>query len=292
MRISDNMRLASLTLDRNHNSERLMKASRVASSGLTVEAPSDGPSAYVAAAAADGATARLTSRREIMGRAGGDLDLAETTLASATDAFVKAREIAVDMANGDKTAGERAMAADVIDVLRATVMSFANARGASGYLFSGTATSTAPINAAGAFVGNDNVLGVEIADKVVVSANVSGAMAFTTKGGRDVLQDLADLSAALSTNNIAGIQTSIDSVTASHAQVVDARTQAGLMSGRFHSADGVASAALLSIAKARSAAVEADPANSYSELARAKSAYEQSIAVTAQLLSLPSLARS
>ncbi len=291
MRISDNMRLSSLTLDRNHNSERLMKASRVASSGLAVEAPSDGPSAYVAAASADGATARLGSRREVMSRAAGDLDLAETTLASATDAFVQAREIALDMANGDKTPGERAIAAGVVDVLRATVMSFANAKGANGYLFGGTATKTAPINGAGAFVGNDNVLGVEIADKVVVPSNVSGAMAFTVKGGRDVLQDLADLSTALSTNNLAGIQTSIDSVTASHAQVVDARAQAGLQADRFHSADSVASAALLSIAKARSAAVEADPTNAYSELARAKTAYEQSIAVTAQLLSLPSLAR-
>ena len=291
MRISDNMRLASLTLDRNHNSERLMKASRVASSGLAVEAPSDGPSAYVAAASADGAMARLSSRRDVMSRAGGDLDLAETTLASATDAFVKAREIAIDMASGDKTAGERAMAANVVNVLRDTVMSFANARGANGYLFGGTATGTPPINAAGAFVGNDNVLGVEIADKVVVPSNVSGATAFTPKGGRDVLQDLANLSAALSTNNVAGIASSIDSVTASHAQIVDARTQAGLQADRFHSADSVASAALLSIAKAKSAAIEADPTSSYSELARAKTAYEQSIAVTSQLLSLPSLAR-
>ena len=291
MRISDNMRLASLTLDRNRNSERLMKASRVASSGLAVEAPSDGPSAYVAAASADGAMARLNSRRELMSRAGGDLDLAETTLASATDVLVKARELAIDMANGDKTPAERATAAGMVDVLRATVMSFANAQGAHGYLFGGTATKTPPVNGAGAFVGNDNVVGVEIADKVVVASNVSGAMAFTAKGGRDVLQDLADLSTALSTNNVAGIQTSIGSVTASHAQIVDARAQAGLQADRFHSADGVAGAALLSIAKARSAAVDADPTNSYSELARARTAYEQSIAVTAQLLSLPSRAR-
>jgi flagellar hook-associated protein 3 FlgL len=285
------MRLASLTLDRNHSSERLMKASRVASSGLAVEAPSDGPSAYVAAAAADGATARLHSRREIMSRVGGDLDLAETTLASATDAFVQAREIAVEMANGDKTPGERAMAANVVDVLRSTVMSFANARGANGYLFAGTATATPPVSASGAFVANDNIVNVEIADNVLVPSNVSGAMAFTAKGGRDVLQDLANLSNALSTNNVAGIQSAIDNVTASHAQIVDARTQAGLMADRLHSADAVASGALLSIAKAKSSAIEADPTESYSELARAKNAYEQSIAVTSQLLSLPSLAR-
>jgi flagellar hook-associated protein 3 FlgL len=291
VRITDNMRLASLTLDRNRSSERLMKASRVASSGLAVEAPSDGPSAYAAGAAADGATARLASRRDVMARAGGDLDLAETTLATATDAFVQAREIAVSMASGDKTPGERLAAAGIVDSLRSTVLGLANARGASGYLFGGTATATAPVSASGAFVGNDSVIGVEIADSVVVASNVSGASAFTVKGGNDVLQALADLSTALSTSNVAGIQTSIDSVTAAHAQVVSARSQAGLQADRFHSADAVTSAALLSIAKTKSSAVEADPTSSYSELARARTAFEQSIAVTSQLLSLPSLAR-
>jgi flagellar hook-associated protein 3 FlgL len=290
MRITDNMRFSRMTLDRQHSAERLAKASAQASSGLAIQAPSEGPAAYAAAAQADGATSRLNSRHETMSRAGSQLDLAETTLASASDVLVRAQELTIDMASGDKSASQRAVAASQIDVLRATMMSYANARGTNGYLFGGTATSKPPVNAAGAFVGNDNVIGVEIADNVVVSSNVSGATAFTAKGGRDVLQDLADLSTALSTNNLAGIQAGIDNMTASHDQVVNARTQAGILGDRFRSADSITSSALLTIAKARASAVEADPVAAYSDLSRAKTAYDQSIAVTGQLLSLPSLA--
>jgi flagellar hook-associated protein 3 FlgL len=289
MRITDTMRFESVTAANARSAEKLFQATQTASTGLKIAAPSDDPVGYAAVTAQSASIARITARHDAVGRAADELDVVDGTLGSASDILVRARQIALDMASGDKTAADRSQAAQEVDGLRSDLLALANTQGSRGYLFGGSATGAAPFTSGGAFVGNDDVVGVEVADGTVARANGSGAKAFTAAGGRDVFKDLGDLSQALGQGSQAGIQATIDGLEQSRAQVTAARGDAGLTSTRLRSAADVTSAALVRLEAARAHVAEADPVSAYSALAQAQSAYQRNIQITSQLLSLSSL---
>jgi flagellar hook-associated protein 3 FlgL len=291
MRLTESMRIGSATAAQARASEQLYAATRRASTGMKVEASSDGPAAYSAIVGYDAAIARQRGRAEITGRAADTLAIADGALGHATDVVAKARDLAIQMANGDIDVAARARAAQEVHSLREELIGVANTKASDRYIFAGTADQTQPFTAAGAFVGNGGSIDVEISDGVVVTANASGAKAFTTAGGRDVLADLAALESALASNNVTSIQTSIDDLQASHGQVVAARSEAGLAAARLGASADMTMATLTKLESARAKEAEADPLEMYSALTLAKAAYERSIQVTAQILAVSSINR-
>lgn len=291
MRLTESMRLASATSAEARAADQLYRATRRASSGLKVEMPSDGPAAYSAIAAYDGAITRLGKRAEIVGRAADVLNLADGSLASAADVVSHARELALEMSNGHIDAATRARAATEVTALREEVLKLANTKAPDRYLFAGTADATPPFTAAGAFVGNDHAIEAETSDGVLVRVNASGAKAFTAAGGRDVLADLANLATALGANNVAGIEQSLTDLDAAHGQIIAARSEIGVTVARLRSASDMTTAILTTLRGARAGEAEADPLEAFSTLTIAKSSYERSIQVTAQILAVSSINR-
>jgi flagellar hook-associated protein 3 FlgL len=286
MRVTDQMRFTAAIANQQRVSENLLVATKKASTGQTVDKPSDDPVAFAAIGSRDAAIQRMQMHLDAAQQARGDAELAESTLAQVTTLLGRAREIGLDMANGEKTAADRAGAAKEVTQIRSALQGLANTKGARGYLFGGTKTDTPPFDAAGAFAGNDNVLPVEIADGVTVAGNSSGARAFTASGGRDLLADLGSLATALSTNDPAGVQNLLDPLDQGQRQIVDARADAGMTVERLASASDIAGANVLTLKEARSHRADADLATVFAELNQAKSAYDQSLTVTKQILSL------
>ncbi len=291
MRVTDRMTFEIAQQGQSKSLEQLATATRVASSGNRVSMPSDDPVAWSMKVSHDARIQRMRNRTQTVERAAGDLDQAESTLASAADVLAAARTLAVQAATGTVDAQSRSDMANQVNGMRQQLLGFANAQGASGFLFGGTATGTAPFNAAGAFVGNDTPANVDIADNVSIRANASGATAFTVAGGRDVLADLQSFATALSTNNLAGIQAAIDNLAQGHQQVTSSEVQTGIAAERFHNAGAVTSTALLSVQAARAQEVEADAPTAYSELSRAQSAFQQAITVTQKILQTTAVSR-
>lgn len=291
IRMTETLRMSSVNLSQARAAEQLYHASRRAASGLAAEVPSDDPTAYATGTSYQGAIDRFSTRSGVLGHAADTLDIAEGALAAAGDILSHARELAVELANGEVDPASRARSALEVHALREQLIGLANTRGSDRYLFGGTATGTPPFTAAGAFVGNDDPIDVEVSDGVVTVANGSGARAFTAAGGRDVFADLSALEQALTTNNVGGIQASIDDLTASHGQLITARSQVGIISGRLRSAADVTLSTITTMKAAKAAAVEADPVESYSRLAETRAAYERAIQVTSQILSVSSINR-
>ena len=291
MRITENMRLATTSLAQSLTSSRLDKASRVASRGATVAAPSDDPVAYAAKVRYDHALALIESRSGIATKVSGELDVAEGALSTGVDLLSQARESAVAGANDTLDASGRKLLGQQVSALREEMLGIANTRYGTKYLFAGTKTDTAPFDPTGAFTGNDVVMRVPMMDGVAPPANVSGARAFTAVGGQDVLTALKTLADALATNDVATIRSSIDNIDASHTQLVRAQTEAGLAGERFRSAIDVMASTKIAVASARANEVEGDPFDHLTELSLAKAAYERGVEVTRQLLSLSSLTR-
>ena len=212
---------------------------------------------------------------------------------SATDLLAQARSLAVQGANDALSPTDRAALATSVDGIREQLLGLANTRGAQGYVFGGSRTDTPPFDATGAFVGNDTVLRVPVTDGVGVKKNVSGAKAFTAAGGIDVFTQLAALSTALTTNNVAGVRTGIDDMQTGYDQAVAVQVDAGLSMERLRSSADVLDTASLAVSQANSRDIGADDlAGLATELAAASNSYTQSLDVTKKLLSIPSLANA
>ena len=85
MRVTDSMTFNAVLQGQNRAARRLLDASRAASSGERVAAPSDDPVAWSAAVGHEARISRLEGRAATTTRAAGDLDAAEAALAGAGD---------------------------------------------------------------------------------------------------------------------------------------------------------------------------------------------------------------
>ena len=291
MRVSENMRLANTASAQSQLAQRLDKASRVATRGSKVAAPSDDPVAYATKVRSDSALSLIERRSQLATQVSGELDVAEGALSNATDLMSQARAAAVAGANDTLDAPSRKLLATQVTALRDEMLGIANTRYANKYVFAGTKTDTPPFDATGTFVGNDIVTRVPLMDGVEPPANVSGAKIFTNAGGQDILGALKTLADALNANNPSAVRASIDLLDASHTQLVQGQTDAGLASERFRSAIDVMANTKVAVANTIAKQVDGDPMQQLTELTLAKTAYEQGVAVTRQLLSLTSLTR-
>jgi flagellar hook-associated protein 3 FlgL len=285
------MRLDAMTRQVSLAGQMQADASREASSGLRVGAPSDDPVAAAQAARVqaqfDGTTAYRTTIRN--GR--GDVELAESSLSSAGDVLQSAHDLAMQGVNGSLSAANRAVMADQVAQLKEELVGLGNTKGAQGYLFGGTASEASPFDANGTFLGNSNDRVAQVGPNLSTVVSVSGALAFTGAGGSDVFAALQSLQTALSTNNVAGISASVSSLDAAQRQVLAARVDAGMKLSRLDVSDAAHGTAQTALNTEKNALVQADPAMAYSKLMAVQSSLEQAITVARSMLSTMSANR-
>lgn len=291
MRVTDNTRLIGVLRTNATSSSRLTTASRRASSGARVTAPSDDPVAYTTSIRRGSSMANMASRTRTARSAADELSVAERALDSASELIAEAKSLAVQGSNEALSATDRTALAQQVLGIREQLLGMANTRGSTGYVFGGTKTSTPPFDVNGNFTGNDTVMRLPVADGVAPRMNVSGAKAFTAAGGVDVFASLSALATSLSTSDLAGIRSGIDTVQSGYDQLVGVQVDSGLAMEHLRSSADVLDAASLAVSQSRSRDIGADDlAGLATELASASASYSQSLAVTKKLLSLPSLA--
>jgi flagellar hook-associated protein 3 FlgL len=277
------MRLDAMTRQVALASQMQVDASREASTGLRVGAPSDDPVAAAQAARVQAQYEATTHYRTTIGNARGDIELTESTLATATDVIGSAHDLAMQAVNGSLTASERTTMATQVGQLQEQLVGLANTKGAQGYLFGGTANATAPYSSNGTFLGNSNDRTVEVGPNVTAVVNVSGAAAFGM-AGNNVFTALASLQSALSANDPAAISASVNALDAAQRQVVAARSDSGLKISRLDTADSAHDVAQTSLSTQKHELVDADPAAAYSKLMAVQSSIEQAISVARSTL--------
>ena len=176
---------------------------------MTVLAPSDNPNVYASSLRQGAKLTSWETGARVAREAADELQIGERALDSAGSILEEAASLVVQGSNETLSTTDRSALAARVSVLREELVTLANTRGATGYLFGGTRTDTPPFDAAGTFQGNDGAVYVPVSDGVSPRGNLSGARAFTAAGGRDVFADLAALSTALASGNLAGIRGSI-----------------------------------------------------------------------------------
>jgi len=278
------MRLDAALLGEASASDQLLTATERASSGKTVSSPADDPAAFARIATATAEASRLDARSRSLTGAQADLEVGDAALGSAADLVAQARDLAVQMADGSYSAGDRAIAANQVTSITEGLVSLANTRGQDGYILGGTASQSPPFSSAGAFNGNDNPQLVELSTQTTIRSNASGANAFTAQGGRDVFQDLAALATALSTNNVAGVQNLVGAMKSDQTQVVTARASVGVTLDRVRSAAQFTQTLSTTVQSAIAKDQGADSLKTYTDLSSAQAAYQRSLEMAKRAL--------
>lgn len=293
MRVTDLNRIDSILRSTATANSQLYDATREASSGQRIYTPSVDPAGAANVVRMKATIDRTESFRKVIDTVSGDAALAEATLESAGTVLSRARELAMQGANGNLSAQDRTYLAQELTSLRSQLVAIANQKGSTGYLFGGSQTQGPPFTATGVFTGDNVDRIVEVGPGVSTKVNVSGANAFTaTTGGRDIFQDLTDLQNALAGNNQPGIQASIDAIDAGYTQILSSRADAGAIMTRLDATTEVhvQTQAALTVEKAKVG--DADATESYSNLVALQRALEQSLAVARQTLATLSASRA
>jgi flagellar hook-associated protein 3 FlgL len=283
MRVTDASKYGNIARVLSKVQSQHAKAAREASSGLRVENPSDDPVAAAQAARLQATAQRVEGHRAAIRNTMGDVELAESTLASAADIFTRANELAMAAGNGSLNASDRASMAKQVEDLQQELTRLSNTKGSRGYLFGGSQTEAAPFAANGTFGGDSSEFQLDIGAGPT-TAGASGALAFTAAGGRNVFADLESLRTALVANDAAAATATLDGLEASRKQITVERGHTGLTLEKLTTTDATLEDLANHTEDAKARAVAADPFDAYSRLATLGQTLERSIAVSQQLL--------
>ena len=291
MRIADQTRLGSVMRDLSSIQRQLFLASREASSGSRLAAPSSDPIAAAQMVRVQAADAEAVGYRNALRTIRGDVELAESTLDDAANLADSLRELAMRGANGSLSAEERTSLAAEVRHLKSELVARANQKGSIGYLFGGTLDQSPAFSASGVWLGNAMDRVAAIAPGQTMVSSVSGALAFTSLGGIDVFASVEALAIALETNNQPAVASSVNTMDTARRQILAARVDAGVKLQRIDTADQAHSFAQLSLSSQAHTLGDADPAASYSRLTSLQTTLQQSISVARSLLDTLSVQR-
>ena len=164
---------------------RLFEVQAQLSSGRRLLAPSDDPAAVRPALDARTGRSRLAQTRRSADLAAGELGSSDGALRNMSELIARAREIAVEGANGTLAQSDRDGIAIEVDGLLAQLVQLANTRSASGHLFAGGRKGAAPFEtvstAQGTVVlyrGDGGATTLALSDSLSIDLDLPGAQVF------------------------------------------------------------------------------------------------------------------
>lgn len=288
MRVTDRLMFERSSRDLARARTALDAAQQAVSSGRRVNHPGDDPAVAGAIAAFGISAQRSEALSRTTASAADELGAADVSLERVGNALSRARELAVRFANDTYTADQRAMGAVEAKGLLADTVAALNSRYANRYVFGGFKDDAPPFGAAGNYLGDSGVRQVEIAPGVFQPTSVRADVAIkgAAPGGVDVTGALAALEAALSANDLAGLQATLDVLDQSMSQIAAARAEVGVSMNALDTANAAAKLASEEEKAALVRLSETDVVEGSLRLAQAQNALEVSMAATAQGLRL------
>jgi flagellar hook-associated protein 3 FlgL len=288
MRVTDRLIYDNANRFTGEAQSRATDATAVASSGLRVTQPGDDPAAAGQITLHSQAQGRAQAIADATQAAADELGSVDTALGNISSVLSQARQLAVQLSNGTITAAQRSDGAAAVNGFLSEIVAAANTKVGSRFVFSGTADSTQPFDPTTlAYNGDTGTRQVEIAPGVWQAASVRADVALKGAGGGvDVLAAMQSLSTALSSNNVPGVQASLDALATGITQVSSARASSGNAQNAFDSAHSIATTAVTAEKSATSHLQDADVADAATRLQLAQRALEAAVSASSQSFQL------
>jgi flagellar hook-associated protein 3 FlgL len=307
MRITNNVMTNRLLADLRTTYGRMAQTQDQIASGKRINSPSDDPLGAAAARLRRSDLDGIDRHREGAHTAASWLDASETALSRVNDQLQRARELAIQGANGTLTRVDRMRIADEIDQLAASAKDVMSIKVGDTYIFAGTATTTAPYDVANgdAYQGNAGQVLRDVGPGVSVQLNAqvqtvpSGSSPLTGRallgdGGGDgrVLDTLRTLAAHLRGTTAADAAalgtTDLQALDANLRAVTDARSVIGATQNRVEAAITRLDDLEMTGKTVLSDIEDTDLAKALSDLSMQQTAYQAALRSGAQIIQ-PSL---
>jgi flagellar hook-associated protein 3 FlgL len=285
-RITSSMIARSVLSDLNEVSQRLSKTQQRMSSGKQITRPSDDPYGTSRALSLRTDVAGTQQYQRNVGEAIAWQSVTDSALSKITEAVQRARDLAIQGASDAAGQAARNANAAEIDQLIESVKQEANASYGGRYVFSGTATNTAPyvVGGADAYLGDTSAVAREIGPGVSVQVNVIGQSLFGDgQGAADgkLLNVLRDLSDHLKSGTVADMNTlrtsDIKLIDTNLDAIGQARATVGATTNRLESADSRLQEVEESLTKLLSDVEDADMAKTYTDFSMQQSVYQSAL---------------
>jgi flagellar hook-associated protein 3 FlgL len=185
------------------------------SSGRSVNVPSDNPAAAASLVQNADQTAQADQFQRSLGSVQGEIQNADSALNSVIASLQQAISLGVEGANGTVNADDRAALATQVQGIQSQLLSLANLAYQGNYVFSGTATQTAPYvldssSPSGVtYQGNSGVNNVTLGNHFSLQTNLPGSQLFSSSG-TDMFKSIQDLITSLQSGT--GISTAVTEV--------------------------------------------------------------------------------
>jgi flagellar hook-associated protein 3 FlgL len=226
MRITAGMSQRHVLADLRRVQERLADAQDRVSSGKQIEKPSDDPLGAERAVRLRGELQTTSAYGTAVDESKSWLDATDSALSSITDIVQTARELTVQAANGATTPSARQSIKVQVDALTEQLKTTLNGAYDGRYIFSGTATDTAPYDLTSAtpdaYQGDANPVVRQIGPGVSVQVNVTAddVLSGLIPALRAISSHLAsDDGTSLQTTDLKALDAGLDTVTTARSQV-------------------------------------------------------------------------
>ena len=234
MRVSNNSVTARLIQQVQDSRRLLAQAQERTGSGLRINRPSDDPTGTGRVMALKTAIEQAQQYQRNSDLALSDLTVTEASLSSLSDVLQRARELAVQAANGSIGASERQQVALEVSQLITQATAIGNTANGGHYIFAGQKTATVPFVPDSAttptvvtYAGDTNNINREIARGDRIAVNITGDRVFP-----GIFADLITFRDHLTANNATAIATDADNVGARLDQTLELRSEVGAKMNR------------------------------------------------------------
>jgi len=279
MRITNFMLSSRGLQDLQGNYAAMAKAQEQVSSGKRLNRPSDNPSDVQHSIKLNEGLAAINQYLRNIDAGQRMTSTAETALSSATDSVQRLKELAVQTANGTLSAQNRADVLQEVQQISDQLVSLANAKIDTDYVFSGQKTGTPPYaNAAAVYGGDAGAINARISPGVTVQVNVTADTAFGP-----ALAAATQLAADLASGNPTQ-QTTLAALDAGLSGILAARARIGAVDNRLTNTRTFLGDTQISTTSMLSQLVDADMASAITNAASRQATYQAAIAVNARIL--------
>lgn len=247
-----------------------------------VERPSDDPIGIAKVMAVDEHLKMAESYQRNIDDARNRMSAADDALGSATTILGRIKELALQGAHGQLSAGDRTTIANEVGSLVTALMQTANSRYGNEFLFSGHRVFTAPyasLDTAAAYQGTTGAIIREVGPGVQVQVNVTALDAFES-----AKTAVATLVSDLQTNNSTALQNDLAALDAAFGTLVDQRSVLGARAARVEASEENLATTSATFEELRSSIVDLDVVKATTELRRTEVAAQAAFETTTRLM--------
>jgi flagellar hook-associated protein 3 FlgL len=267
---------------------RLERLQQQASSGYKLNTPGDDPVSAQQVLQLKGLMQDADQYSRNISTGNAWLEQSDSSMADMGNVVTRAMELAVQMANGTYSAQDRVSTASELSQLKNELVRLGNSQVAGKYIFGGFVSDKPPFDtASGAYIGTADVVNMEVDRGTYVITNVPGGPLLrggTPPGssGTDIIGELDKLTAALSTNDLTGIQGALSGLQNAQNQILAARSDVGARLNRVQSVSDKLDSVKLSLTKLISARQDIDVLKVVSDLTTQQTAFQAALAASAK----------